>query len=61
MPGRVSSAAVVEAGDMDDRDLIRPESVAVRAAGRWVESLTHLCARRRHVRGFAISGFARHQ
>ena len=36
MPAGVSAAAVSEAGDVPDEDLIRPEGVAVGAACRWV-------------------------
>jgi len=35
MPAGVPAAAVAEAGDMPDEDLIRAERVAVRAATRW--------------------------
>jgi hypothetical protein len=36
MPGGVSAAAVSEASDVTDQDLVRAEEVAVRAARRWV-------------------------
>jgi hypothetical protein len=36
MPAGVSAAAVSKADDMSDEDLIRAESVPVRASGRWV-------------------------
>ena len=36
MPGGVSTAAVAEAGDMPDEDLIRAEGVPVGAAGWWL-------------------------
>jgi len=32
MPGGVSAAAVSEAGDVTDQDLVRPEGVAVGAS-----------------------------
>jgi hypothetical protein len=35
MPADVSAASVSEAGDVPDKDLIRPELVTVRAAGWW--------------------------
>jgi hypothetical protein len=34
MPARVAAAAVSEAGDVPDEDLIRAEGVSVRAPGR---------------------------
>jgi hypothetical protein len=36
MPARTAAAAVSEAGDVPDEDLIRPKGVAVGAPGRWV-------------------------
>jgi hypothetical protein len=36
VPAGMSAAAVSEAGDVSDEDLVRTEGVTVRAAGRWV-------------------------
>ena len=36
VPGGVSAAAVTEARDMTDEDLVRAERAAVRASRRWV-------------------------
>jgi hypothetical protein len=36
MPASVPAAAVADAGDVTDEDLIRAEDVAVRTTGRWL-------------------------
>ena len=36
VPGGVSAAAVAEAGDVSDKDLIGSEGVPIRASRRWV-------------------------
>ena len=36
MPRGVSAAAMAEAGDMPDEDLVRAEGMSVGASGRWL-------------------------